>query len=304
MVKVICFFSALATALSLRVNRYPSIIPDVTATPVNFRSNNYDVEEEDLGGVLVNTTNATNASVADHVESTGDPHVINMAGQKFDIKKLGIHSLLNIFGQDTFKPLLEISGLINRAKLPYLAEEVCAPTYIRSLSFKGVWIDEKGHMDLRGGNAPLPRTFEIGVRALPYVSPEKALEVGFDGHWQKTEKFFNYSHIEVKNGQWAKVNLRLHGLDILVELLTVSRSDPEVGKYGGFNFLNLNIDGLANLNALPDAKTFQYGGLLAFDDFEEVSEGDDSKCKHSLSLWKHGVKTEQSGMLSSARIAL
>jgi len=219
---------------------------------------------------------------------TGDPHVVNMAGTKFDIKQLGTFSLLT--ASEKSEKLLVVDAFIDRIKLPNAPVDLCAPTYMQSLSFKGKWIKESGKAH---------ETVEIGVRANHWESRNKALEVGFNGQWQKAEKFFNYSYIEVKEGQWAKVNMNIHGLMITVELLTVNPNDPVVGKYGGFNALNLKVHGAHNL-AHPE--TIKWNGLLAYDDFTEASAGHE-KCKNGwFNSGETFSATEIPNMLSDLHI--
>merc|ERR1719281_1043717 len=123
--------------------------------------------------------------------------------------------LLKIESVKVTQPLLTIHSFIDRARRSFQPVDECAPTYIRSLSFKGHWIEEGGKMDYRQGGAPLAQIYRIEIRALPWESPDKALEVAFDGRWQKAEKHFNYSHIQIKEGDWAKITLKLHGVNIL-----------------------------------------------------------------------------------------
>merc|ERR1719453_274975 len=85
------------------------------------------------------STTAPPASGGGDTGVSGDPHVINMAGQKYDIQQVGMFELITLAADASSVPLLTVRGTVG-----HIAGN-CTPTYVQSLSLLGTWVgEEKG----------------------------------------------------------------------------------------------------------------------------------------------------------------
>jgi len=77
------------------------------------------------------------------VAATGDPHLQNVFGQRFDLMKPGKHVLVNIPRGRVKKVLLRVQGDVRRLG------GKCADMYFQELNITGEWVEAKGTSGLR-----------------------------------------------------------------------------------------------------------------------------------------------------------
>merc|ERR1719230_654156 len=208
-------------------------------------------------------------------QAVGDPTMTNMAGETYFLDQTGTFSLLRAVEKKTSEELLSLQADIVEAKLPFqIFKDPCAPAYIQKISLQGAWVKEDGKMDY-DTNETLRKISEVQVRANPWLPKEQALEIGFDNEWRKAAQFFNYSYIKAEKGKWAETTISLHGLQVVVQLVTLSSDAPWEKPYKGYNYLNAFIKG-----AQESRQSLDFTGLLAFDSVKQ--RGRPSGCSHSF----------------------
>jgi len=83
---------------------------------------------------------------------TGDPHVTNVEGQRFNLVRLGVHDLLRLPRRSAFRPghgdkseaLLEVLGTVE-------SERTCIESFVKQLDLRGLWLQQSGPLMLRAG---------------------------------------------------------------------------------------------------------------------------------------------------------
>jgi hypothetical protein len=79
---------------------------------------------------------------------TGDPHVTNVEGQRFNLVREGLHELLRRPRRSTQEPgggaLLEVVGSVE-------TQRRCAEPFVRQLDLSGLWLQQSGPLVLRAG---------------------------------------------------------------------------------------------------------------------------------------------------------
>jgi len=115
-----------------------------TASPALSASPEYEIEvtrgrdgrPEMDGGATATTTISTPQSPIESARATGDPHLENIHGQKFDLMKPGKHVLLNIpRGRPPHQVFLRVT-----AEAKQLGAQ-CADMYFQELNITGAWAD-------------------------------------------------------------------------------------------------------------------------------------------------------------------
>jgi len=189
---------------------------------------------------------------------TGDPHVQNMAGQKFDIMALGRFSFFSLSRvletTKDEKVLLSLDGTIDRVG------GLCRQTFIQNVSIAGSWISEAGEFQ------------EIGLRVLQSVPKSKSLQIGFDDKWSTVSELPTDAEALKKQiiaeASEKQIVLKVHGLAL----------DISVDQHNTWNFLDLKIQGVTSLD-----DDVRIGGLLAHDDFSEAVKAPDDCVKEKAS---------------------
>jgi len=86
---------------------------------------------------------------------TGDPHVTNVEGKRFNLVRVGVHELLRLPrrsgsggpGRGTSgEALLEVRGTVE-------SERKCEEPFVRRLDLGGLWLRQSGPLVLRAGDA-------------------------------------------------------------------------------------------------------------------------------------------------------
>jgi len=158
----------------------------------------------------------------------GDPHVRNMAHEKFEIRAAGLHTLLQI--PKTFsneKPmLLRIDAVVE-----HLSDQNCNGTFIRNMTIWGNWTSEFGLMKLESGSDMTNTSMLV-----------------YD---QSPEDFFSpFSSKKVSYGA-SYVSLKLGGTAVHI----AKHYEGRYGKQKGF--LNFRVTGLRTY--------MDVGGLMGYD---------------------------------------
>jgi len=84
---------------------------------------------------------------------TGDPHVTNVEGQRFDLVRVGVHELLRLPRRSGSRPgygtrseaLLEVLGTVE-------SERKCEEPFVKQLDLSGLWLQHSGPLVLRAGD--------------------------------------------------------------------------------------------------------------------------------------------------------
>merc|ERR1719409_664343 len=191
----------------------------------------------------VTTTNCPEASSGGSGSAAkGDPHLMNMKGEAFDVMQTGNMMLLEIPRASSPATL----DLALHADIERLGVVSCGPTFITSASIKGRWIGvpleiRSGH--IAGEGRPQPKhTFAIrfdGKAWFPHAEMQRTTELSKDATHTARERMFLF---------------QVRGLDIAV-------SQPKRPRI----FLDIQVKGLGSLKT-------QIGGLLGIDDHSSVEE--------------------------------
>jgi len=74
------------------------------------------------------------------ISAKGDPHLVNMYGERFDLMRPGVHSLVHIpkYSQ-AFRTLLDIKADVRRLG------EACTDMYVQAINVTGAWARQPGH---------------------------------------------------------------------------------------------------------------------------------------------------------------
>jgi hypothetical protein len=200
----------------------------------------------------VTTTNCPEASSGGSGSAAkGDPHLMNMKGEAFDVMQTGNMMLLEIPRGSSPATL----DLALHAEIEHLGIVDCGPTFITSASITGRWIGVP--VEIRSGPlvqkaTPSKHSFAIrldGKNWLAHAEMQGTTELSKGASITAQERMFLF---------------QVRGLDIAV-------SQPKRPR----TFLDIQVKGLGNLKT-------EIGGLLGIDDHSAVEEVP-SGCKMSAS---------------------
>jgi len=170
----------------------------------------------------------------------GDPHVLNLKGESFDIRRVGMKKLIEIQDHDGVL-LLRVDGYIGQGS-------VRCRTWITNLTVHGRWVES-----LDGGLTPqLDFTIpDINLKEM-LVNGQKPQDAV--SRFPLPKGFIpRFTIRSAATGAGTKVRLDLDG----VKLDIYPASEPRETT----TFLNLQINGLHALN-----NSVKMGGLLGYDD--------------------------------------
>lgn len=212
---------------------------------------------------------AATATTAKPAQVTGDPHVVNMRGEKFDIVQLGWHRLL-VLPRDSSRSQaqLHVEGRIER-----LAR--CGATFMTSIVVTGRWIEE---------GPGYPRSLGFQTDALGLASDHHDIadmaSLRVDNKTARSvEEFARLvpsGLVQVSRAErtpHSKTAPRVRVLSVNVSLgggakLTITfmhtRTRAKVAGIGRVNHLDLAVRGL-KVSGIP------VGGLLGEDDHRSVA---------------------------------
>jgi len=190
-------------------------------------------------------------------EVTGDPHVTNLDGVRFNLIRTGTHKLLRLprekVSGDGLPPLLQVLGRVEE-------ERDCADAYVKELFISGTWLQRSGSLTFRtAGNE---------------TRSEGAIQLKVNGSNASVDELWSDS--------------RLAGIIEEVVLPRAPKSKADEKKIHRFNFLTVRLrfpaaaltvkwlrravpgSSVNHVNlmvsGLPKSKTMDIGGILGHDD--------------------------------------
>jgi hypothetical protein len=202
-----------------------------------------------------------------------DPKVKNMDGEEFEIMATGTFSLLKLLKKGSVKPSLEVLANVDRAGTR------CGATYIQNVTLQGQWVEDVG----------VP---QIQVRAESAVPKTKALQINFQGTWERLAQLSLNTNIQkaIREATAKKMILQFEKIDVVVSIDS-HRIYEEGTKTKRFaNFLNIAFDGIGKISGTS------LGGLLGRDSHEAAAEI--PKGCESTNL----VQLEKSKMISTIEV--
>jgi hypothetical protein len=191
------------------------------------------------------------------VAVTGDPHVTNVEGQRFNLVRTGVHELLRLprrsgtpGKQAGSEALLEVLGSVE-------SEQSCAEPFVRQLDLSGLWLQQSGPLVLRAGGLSLDSedAIVLHVNGSRVDKHELTRDARLRGVLQVTEpraKRGKQHGAKVRRDKFFSVQMRLPGATLTVDF--VHRDVPG----SSLNHLDFNV---ADLPKLMDV-----GGVLGRDD--------------------------------------
>jgi hypothetical protein len=206
------------------------------------------------------------------VKATGDPHVTNVRGERFDLRRLGFTELLRLPRQvaEGAQPLLSVLGRVD-------ADSTCVDTFIKELDFGGSWLSRSGKLTLstsgagRGVHEAISLTVNgtaldvAGLRAVEGLMD--VLEVATPEIRQTKDSMIRAQKIQRQT--FLTVNMRFQQAQLSVDWVHRRTARSHV------NHLNLKV------TSLPEpTKGMEVGGILGLDDHAVATVPSDH-CKHA-----------------------
>jgi len=215
-------------------------------------------------------TTATTAE-AEPAKVKGDPHIVNMKGEHFDIMATGNMLMLEVPHKSTADNL----KMAMHADIERLDIVECGPTFIQAVQMTGSWL-EHNTVEIRAGSIKASKkTFSIRVNRDKWIQhadfhqENKGIkELGPEATISTTEKQFL---------------LKVNALDITVKQPDRPRA-----------FLDVHVGNIGQLH-------MEVGGLLGVAEHDEVARVPD-KCKNGLGLNRIQQESDQVGVFASASI--
>ena len=177
------------------------------------------------------------------VEVSGDPHAVNMKGEKFDILSLGYTTLVRY----PLEASPSTSDLFVSVDIQRVGEE-CRLSFMKTINISGTWVHHK----------------ELSFRAPDEDS--HPLQTLVDGKWKVVSKNMS-SHMtpaEMNVFSQRKVHLRINGVNVTMS----------TRRHQTWNFLDLHVEGLWRLEN-------KVGGILGLDSHEDVQKTEHCTQEHT-----------------------
>jgi len=208
---------------------------------------------------------------SDDVSISADPHVKDLRGRKFDVRKLGTHTMLVIPNGDTIeKSLLHVSGTVTSAT------KDCSVAFLHNIVVSGRWLKDSAPKSEKCGAisqlqfsaADAPDTqdnwtgFTIGNSS--FGSMEKLSDCGM-------HKMIKFQRPGEPSALPAKVNTHATSMTAQLALgpvrVKLSWVTHRIHDFSLVNALWMSVSGLS---AVPET----IGGVLSADDHHEVETMD------------------------------
>jgi len=192
---------------------------------------------------------------------TGDPHVTNVEGGRFNLARVGVHVLLRLPRSSGVHPghgtdsgaLLEVLGTVE-------SERSCAEPFVKQLDLSGRWLRQSGPLVVRAGGQSEDSRGAIVLQVNGSLVSKDDLS-----HDARLRELLQVSEPAVKHGdnhgakvhrnKFFAVQLTLPGATLTVEW--VHREVPG----SSLNHLDFHVAGLPKLEEGMDV-----GGILGRDD--------------------------------------
>ncbi|CAK0852143.1 unnamed protein product [Prorocentrum cordatum] len=209
------------------------------------------------------------------VGAKGDPHLVNLQGEHFDINHGGDFVLLRL-PQDSAKDAeLELLATVQpEFKKP-------CTTYITRVELSGSWLGNVSvQATLARGRAPGGRLHEpLGAEASPWQSMEAFLADGTD--LVLSAPYSNF-HVSLSKSQWFPKKETVQARNAPSPAKIVIRQDlPEQ------EHLNLAVQRVSALGRMD------VGGLLGFDAHPASLEYVSGRCEHHRATEKYSVESQE-----------
>jgi len=207
---------------------------------------------------------------------TGDPHVTNVEGERFNLNRVGVHELLRLPRRSGSFPgrarasrgsrrapgdpqasgseaLLEVLGTVE-------AERSCAEPFVKQLDLSGLWLQESGPLVLRAGGLGTDSmdAIVLQVNGSHIGKDELTRDSRLQGLLQAAEpkaKHGKRDGATIRRDTFFTIKLRFSGATLTVDW--VHREVPG----SSLNHLDLHVAGLPKLGRGMDV-----GGVLGRDD--------------------------------------
>jgi len=219
------------------------------------------------------TTATTAATAADPVpvHVKGDPHIVNVKGEHFDIMATGNMLMLEVPHKSTADNL----KMAIHADIERLDMVECGPTFIKAVQMTGSWL-EHNTVEIRAGSIKASKkTFSVRVNGDNWVQ-----HADFHEENKGIKKLGPEATISTTEKQFL---LKVHALDITVKQPDRPRA-----------FLDVHVGNIGQLH-------MEVGGLLGVAEHDEVARVPE-KCKNGLGLNRIQQESDQVRVFASASI--
>mmetsp|Transcript_107881 Transcript_107881/g.292516 ORF Transcript_107881/g.292516 Transcript_107881/m.292516 type:complete len:170 (+) Transcript_107881:24-533(+) len=99
------------------------------------------------------------------IGAKGDPHMVNIHGQRFDLMQPGVHSLVHIpKHSQALRTLLDIKADVRRIG------QVCSDMYVQAINVTGAWTRKSGQQYTVFFSVGEPRQEDVGWQDFGTVS--------------------------------------------------------------------------------------------------------------------------------------
>lgn len=243
-------------------DRLPGCLTNLPGYPswrsdVNWNTNTGGTAQLPDGQILL--CNKVSGNGGGH--AGGDPHLTNVAGQKFNIQRTGYAELLKIPGQGE---QLKILGLIEGAK-------ACAKkTWISKLNMTGSWLEKRIAIDAAAENEErisFSLTIDEQQVWTPSIDQKASLNKNIVFKHEAGKFFIRELDSKETDARQPGVQIHLASVPNLILKVTRPMLRSSVSPH-----LNLNVHGLSSPGILS------VGGLLGSDDHSDWSTTP-SECK-------------------------
>lgn len=202
--------------------------------------------------------------------ATGDPHVTNVDGVRFEILKAGVQELLRLprranksHGSVEPSPLLSVSAIVDPAD-----EDTCHEMYVKQVDVTGGWLRSSGPLRFRAGGDSLddPRAISLSVNGS--LVDRAALER--DGRVQRFLEVTEASipHVDPTTNTIQKVPMFAVKLSFAAATLNIDWMHRAVPGGKSMNHLNFRASGLRRFS---DSSGMDIGGILGRDDHSDAA---------------------------------
>lgn len=222
----------------------------------------------DKAGSIPLPTNAYICKVPE-VSATGDPHVTNVDGARFDIMKVGVHEFLRLprrasqsRGSVEPEPLLSVLAAVQRP-----SKDECRESYVKQVDVTGVWLNSSGPLRFRaeGGSLDAARAIVLSING----SQVDALSLGRDS---RVKPFLEVMEPRAPranpvSGAIQKVPLFAVQLSFAAATLKIDWTHRKVP--GGLSMNHLNFQAFGLRKILESG--MDIGGILGRDDHSDAT---------------------------------
>lgn len=198
----------------------------------------------------------------------GDPHVLNMQGEKFDILHAGEYSILQVprdaNADNTF---LSVLASIERANKKW-----CESMFIDKVTITGKWLGMQKRLAIAAGKlgSREPLAFQLGYEKRAWRTYESSTRDGqykyeFETGGDMPHLYLAATTVDAgAKGERNAFKATIGPINITVSLV----------QHPHFQFLNLDADGLHELSAV-----MKIGGILGLDPHADALNPDTQGCK-------------------------